>query len=71
MKNNIYKKEYVITKAEYDKVMESYNKCQEDNKDKKYTEDDLHNLLRARRQLHSHTDESVIKVFINSLNKLI
>jgi hypothetical protein len=47
MKNNIYKKEYVITKAEYDKVMESYNKCQEDNKDKKYTEEDIRRAIQV------------------------
>ena len=29
MKNNIYKKEYVITKAEYDKLTEEYNKLKE------------------------------------------
>jgi hypothetical protein len=46
-----------------------YTQCQEDNADKKYTEDDLHNLLRARRQLYSHTDKNVVRDFINSLNK--
>ena len=51
-------------------AMEEYaTQCQEDMADKKYTEEDLHNLLRARRQLYSHTDENVLKVFINSLNK--
>ena len=51
-------------------AMEEYaTQCQEYMADKKYTEEDLHNLLRARRQLYSHTDENVLKVFINSLNK--
>jgi len=51
-------------------AMEEYaTQCQEDNADKKYTEDDLHNLLRARRQLYSHTDKNVVRDFINSLNK--
>jgi hypothetical protein len=46
-----------------------YTQCQEDMTDKKYTEEDLHNLLRARRQLYSHTDKNVVRDFINSLNK--
>jgi hypothetical protein len=41
MKNNIHKKEYVITKAEYDKLTEAYNKCQEDMADKKLDEDEI------------------------------
>jgi hypothetical protein len=55
--------------ASYIAFQDGYTQCQEDMVDKKYTEEDLHNLLRARRQLYSHTDENVLKVFINSLNK--
>ena len=53
----------------YDGIIQGYTQCQKDMADKKYTEEDLHNLLRARRQLYSHTDENVLKVFINSINK--
>jgi hypothetical protein len=66
MKNNIYKKEYVITKAEYDKVMESYNKCQEDNKDKKYTESQLRD---AMEEAMAYSKLRQITEYINSLNK--
>ena len=60
----------VLNKEQVLNAMEVYaTQYQEDNADKKYTEEDLHNLLRARRQLYSHTDENVLKVFINSLNK--
>ena len=55
--------------ASYIAFQDGYTQCQEDNNDKKYTEDDLHNLLRARRQLYSHTDKNVVRDFINSLNK--
>jgi hypothetical protein len=46
-----------------------YTQCQEDMADMKYTEHDLHNLLRARRQLKSYTNKDVVTVFIDSLNK--
>lgn len=46
---------------------DGYYTALEDNKEKKYTEDDLHNLLRARRQLYSHTDVNVVRDFIQSL----
>jgi len=60
---------YYKNLEKYDGIIQGYIQCQEDMADKKYTEEDLHNLLRARRQLYSHTDENVLKVFINSLNK--
>ena len=43
--------------------------CQEDMADKKYTEEDLHTILRLRREWYSHTDKNVVRDFINSLNK--
>ncbi len=46
-----------------------YQKCQEDGKDKKYTEEDLHTILKLRREWYSHTDKNVVRDFINSLNK--
>jgi len=46
-----------------------YTKCQEDMADKKYTEEDLHTILRLRREWYSHTDKNVVRDFINSLNK--
>ena len=77
--NNIHKKEYIITKAEYDKLTEAYNKCQEDNKDNKYTEEDLREAIDMARMLsyvasleegehrlkYSNTEDDII----NSLNK--
>jgi hypothetical protein len=47
----------------------AYTQCQEDNKDKKYTEEDLHTILRLRKEWYSHTDKNVVRDFINSLNK--
>ena len=49
--------------------MQGYTQCQEDNKDKKYTEEDLHTILRLRKEWYSHTDKNVVRDFINSLNK--
>lgn len=46
-----------------------YTKCQQDNTDKKYTEEDLHTILRLRKKWYSHTDKNVVRDFINSLNK--
>ena len=60
---------YDLEKDRKNGFIKGYTQCQEDNNDKKYTEDDLHNLLRARRQLYSHTDKNVVRDFINSLNK--
>jgi len=78
MKNNIHKKEYVITKAEYDKLIEAYNKCQEDMTEKKYTEEDIRKAIReGRNSIHFENDgswwedETVEEDFIKSLNKPI
>jgi hypothetical protein len=71
MKNNIYKKEYVITKAEYDKLTEAYNKCQ----DKKYTEKDIINavLFGMQKGLNvgkvEETDNDWVNNYIKSINK--
>jgi len=46
-----------------------YTQCQEDMADKKYTEEDLHTILRLRKEWYSHTDKNVVRDFINSLNK--
>lgn len=46
-----------------------YMQCEQDNSDKKYTENDLHQLLKLRRQWYSHTDTNVVRDFIKSLNK--
>jgi len=45
--------------------IEGYFQCQEDNADKKYTEDDIYMALEFGRSHSSMTD----KQFINSLNK--
>lgn len=71
MKNNIYKKEYIITKAEYDKLTEAYNKCQEDIVNRKYTEEDM---LKAfeKGALYGSTKNGNTHYFdevISSLNK--
>ena len=47
----------------------AYTQCQEDMVDKKYTEEDLHTILRLRKEWYSHTDKNVVRDFINSLNK--
>jgi hypothetical protein len=52
----------------YDYVM-GYSQCQEDMAEKKYTEEDLHTILRLRKEWYSHTDKNVVRDFINSLNK--
>jgi hypothetical protein len=49
--------------------IKGYTQCQEDMADKKYTEEDLHTILRLRREWYSHTDKNVVRDFINSLNK--
>ena len=74
MKNNIHKKEYVITKAEYDKLTEAYNKCQEDMADKKYTEEDMYNCWEtaftdAMNCSNKDYKPFWFKDYINSLNK--
>ena len=46
----------------------AYTQCQEDT-DKRYTEEDLHTILKLRREWYSHTDKNVVRDFINSLNK--
>jgi hypothetical protein len=50
MKNNIHKKEYVITKAEYDKLTEAYNKCQEDIINRKYTKEEVISIVNKSRE---------------------
>jgi hypothetical protein len=49
--------------------IKGYIQCQEDMADKKYTEEDLHTILRLRKEWYSHTDKNVVRDFINSLNK--
>jgi len=49
--------------------IKGYNQCQEDMADKKYTDEDLHTILRLRKEWYSHTDKNVVRDFINSLNK--
>jgi hypothetical protein len=49
--------------------IKGYTQCQEDMADKKYTEEDLHTILRLRKEWYSHTDKNVVRDFINSLNK--
>ena len=68
MKNNIHKKEYVITKAEYDKLTEAYNKCQEDIINRKYTEEDLMSAFNAGINNDYGNGPSFDK-WLNSLNK--
>jgi hypothetical protein len=48
---------------------EGYTQCQKDMAEKKYTEEDLHTILRLRKEWYSHTDKNVVRDFINSLNK--
>lgn len=76
MKNNIHKKEYVITKAEYDKLIEAYNKCQEYMADRKYTEEDLRKAFKYGVDMEAGIESFDYKnypdgfyQFINSLNK--
>lgn len=49
--------------------IKGYTQCQEDMADKKYTEEDLHTILRLRKEWYSHTDKNVVRDFIQSLNK--
>lgn len=44
-------------------------RCQEDMADKKYTEEDLHTILRLRREWYSHTDKNVVRDFLKERNK--
>ena len=46
-----------------------YSKCQEDMADKMYTEEDLHTILRLRKEWYSHTDKNVVRDFIKSLKQ--
>ena len=48
--DNIHKKEYVVTKAEYDKLLEECNKCQEELVNRKYTEEDVINIVNKSRE---------------------
>ncbi len=68
MKNNIHKKEYVITKAEYDKLTEAYNKCQEDIVNKKYTEEDLMSAFCAGGD-YNYGDGPSFDQWLKTLNK--
>lgn len=38
------------------------------NTDKKYTEEDLHTILRLRREWYSHTDKNVVRDFLKEIN---
>ncbi|MFY8165481.1 MAG: hypothetical protein ACOVJ8_02745 [Sediminibacterium sp.] len=49
--------------------IKGYTQCQEDMADKKYTEEDLHTILRLRKEWYSHTDKNAVRDFIQSLNK--
>jgi len=73
MKNNIHKKEYVITKAEYDKLTEAYNKCQEDMINRKYTEEDLRKAFNSGVSSGWNAQENKEAInadeYIQSLNK--
>lgn len=53
----------------YYSFVEGYTQCQNNMADKRYTEEDLHTILRLRKQWYSHTDKNVVRDFINSLNK--
>jgi len=53
----------------YEGCVLGYTQCQEDNKEKRYTEGDLHTILKLRREWYSHTDKNVVKDYINSLKK--
>ena len=53
----------------YDGFVKGYTQCQEDMADRKYTEDDLHTILRLRKEWYSHTDKNVVRDFIKSQNK--
>ena len=46
-----------------------YTQCQEDMADKMYTEEDLHIILRLRKEWYSHTDKNVVRDFIKSLKQ--
>ena len=48
--------------------VKGYSQCQQDNCDKKYTEEDLHTILRLRREWYSHTDKNVVRDFLKELN---
>lgn len=52
----------------YEGCVLGYTQCQEDGKDKNYTEEDLHTILRLRKEWYSHTDKNVVRDFIK-LNK--
>lgn len=58
------------TKSLSDKnaYVKGYTQCQKDMA-KKYTEEDLHTILRLRKEWYSHTDKNVVRDFIQSLNK--
>lgn len=60
----------------YDGFINGYNQCQEDmdwellvKMANRYTEEDLHTILRLRKQWYSHTDKNVVRDFIKSKNK--
>jgi hypothetical protein len=47
---------------------DGYLKCEETNADKKYTEEDLHTVIRLRREWYSHTDKNVVRDFLKEIN---
>ena len=53
----------------YYSFVEGYTQCQNNMADKRYTEEDLHTILRLRKEWYSHTDKNVVRDFIQSLNK--
>jgi hypothetical protein len=64
---DVYIAEIVQTKRVH--FTKGYAQCQKDMADKKYTEEDLHTILRLRKEWYSHTDKNVVRDFIQSLNK--
>jgi hypothetical protein len=57
----------------YEGCVLGYTKCQEDNKDKKYTEEDMINAFNSGYDIRSsygdRDDNMTAEQFINSLNK--
>ena len=49
----------------------AYTQCQEDFAHKKYTEEDLHTILKLRKEWYSHTDTNVVRDFIKQKNMKI
>ena len=56
---------------QYQGFIKGYTQCQEDvdwellvKLSKRYTEEDLYNILRLRKEWYSHTDKNVVRDFI-------